>query len=152
MTTLREYLTENMPPRPTGYEQASPKLHATFGIATAPWRTQPEDTPFKRPHAIELGIPLSPTAPDILPHARKAHGLALVFEAIVHAEMSDDKFIREFATEVAERFADLRRQVEVWAETGDRGDFWSIEYWASFRVVQLGRRLEGGTRKRPGCA
>ena len=125
MTTLREYLAENRPPRPTGYEQASPKLHATFGIATAPRSTQAEDTPVKPPHAIDLGIPLSPTAPDILPHARKAHGLALVFEAIVHAEMSDDKFIREFATEVAERFADLRRQVEVWAET--EAEAWEIQ-------------------------
>ena len=143
MMTLLEYLTENMPPRPTGYERASPKLHATFGIATTLQRTQPEGTPFKQPHAIQLGIPLSPSAADILPHARKAHGLALVFEAIVHTEMSDDKYIREFATEVADRFADTRRQVEVWAETGRRGDFWSIGDWATFRTLQLGDRLEG---------
>ena len=144
MTTLWDEIVRGITPaRPVGYEQASPKLHATFGIAAPPRSTVSRDAPFKLPTAGELGIPYAPSAPDILTHALKAYGLALVFEAIVHAQMSDDEHVRSLATEVSKRYADVWRQVEAWAETGRCGDFWSMEKWASFRAAQLGDWLEG---------
>ena len=142
MTSLwDEIVTGSKPARPAGYEQASPKLHATFGIAAPPQSTSSRDAPFKLPTASDLGIPYAPSAPDILTHALKAHGLALVFEVIVHAQMPDDKHVRKMATEVAKRSADVWRQAEAWAETGHPGDFWNMDQWASFRAAQLGDRL-----------
>ena len=74
MTTLwDEIVTGSTPARPAGYEQASPKLHATFGIATPPRSTVSRDAPFKLPTASDLRIPYALSAPDILPHARKAY-------------------------------------------------------------------------------
>ena len=144
MTSLwDEIVTGSKPARPVGYKQASPKLHATFGIAAPPQSTLSRDAPLRPPTASELGISYAPSAPDILTHALKAYGLALVFEAIVHAQMPDDKHVRNMATEVAKRYADVWRQVEAWAETGHPGDLWNMEKWASFRVAQLSDWLKG---------